>query len=117
MSNAAHPGFARTDLISNGPGDKGILARSSKFLGRFLSQSAADGALPTLYAATAPEAMPAGYYGPKNMFEMKGPVVAAVIASAAKDTAAARRLWEVSEKLTGAAWKGSFFRIESLMAR
>ena len=104
LSNAAHPGYARTDLIANGPGTDSILARLAKFMGLFLSQSAADGALPILYAATDPDARPAGYYGPKNMFEMKGPVVAAVIDRAAQDLAAAKQLWNVSEKLTCATW-------------
>ena len=104
LSNAAHPGYARTDLIANGPGTDSILARLAKFMGLFLSQSAADGALPILYAATDPDARPAGYYGPKNMFEMKGPVVAAVIDRAAQDLAAAKQLWNVSAELTGAPW-------------
>jgi len=104
LSNAAHPGYARTDLIANGPGVDSILAKLAKFMGLFLSQSAADGALPILYAATDPDARPAGYYGPKNMFEMKGPVVAAVIDRAAQDLAAAKQLWNVSAELTGAPW-------------
>jgi NAD(P)-dependent dehydrogenase (short-subunit alcohol dehydrogenase family) len=104
LSNAAHPGYARTDLISNGPGNSSIQGRLGKLLGRFLSQNAADGALPTLYAATAPEARPGGYYGPRNMFELKGPVAAAVIDRAAQNADAAKRLWEVSEELTGVSW-------------
>jgi len=104
LSNAAHPGFSRTDLISNGPGDASIEARIVKLIGRFISQTAAEGALPTLFAATAPEARPAGYYGPKNMFEMNGPVAAAAISRAAQDVAAAKRLWDVSEELTGVSW-------------
>jgi NAD(P)-dependent dehydrogenase (short-subunit alcohol dehydrogenase family) len=103
-SNAAHPGYARTDLIANGPGKNSVQSRMSIFLGRFLSQTAADGALPTLYAATDPDAQPAGYYGPRDRFELRGPVVNAVIGRAAKDEAAAQRLWEISEQLTGVTW-------------
>jgi NAD(P)-dependent dehydrogenase (short-subunit alcohol dehydrogenase family) len=101
MSNAAHPGFARTDLIANGPGANGLLGLLSKLLQPFISQSAAAGALPTLFAATSPEAKPAGYYGPNGFFELKGPPAAAKIMPQAKDAAAAARLWDVSAALTG----------------
>jgi NAD(P)-dependent dehydrogenase (short-subunit alcohol dehydrogenase family) len=101
MSNAAHPGFARTDLIANGPGANGLLGLLSKLLQPFISQSAAAGALPTLFAATSPEAKPAGYYGPNGFFELKGPPAAAKIMPQANDAAAAARLWDVSAVLTG----------------
>ena len=101
MSNAAHPGFARTDLIANGPGANGLLGLLSKLLQPFISQSAAAGALPTLFAATSPEAKPAGYYGPNGFFELKGPPAAAKIMPQANDAAAAARLWDVSAALTG----------------
>ena len=100
MSNAAHPGFARTDLIANGPGANGLLGLLSKLLQPFISQSAAAGALPTLFAATSPEAKPAGYYGPNGFFELKGPPAAAKIMPQANDAAAAARLWDVSAALT-----------------
>jgi NAD(P)-dependent dehydrogenase (short-subunit alcohol dehydrogenase family) len=73
MSNAAHPGYARTDLIPNGPGAGGLLWRINTLLQPFISHSAADGALPTLFAATSPQAEPAGYYGPNRFYELKGP--------------------------------------------
>src|SRR6202011_5541713 len=79
MSNAAHPGYARTDLIANGPGAGGLLGLLNGFLQPALSQSAAEGALPTLFAATSPEAKPAGYYGPNGFYELKGPPVPAKI--------------------------------------
>ena len=101
LSNAAHPGYARTELIANGPGVHSPFAALTSVLGPLISQSAADGALPTLFAATSPEAVAGGYYGPSHMFEMKGPPKRARVAAAARDTAAASRLWEVSEKLTG----------------
>ena len=101
MSNAAHPGYARTDLIANGPGASGLLWQLSKSLQPFVSQSAAEGALPTLFAATSPEAKPAGYYGPNWFYELKGSPVAAKIMPQAKDAAAAARLWDVSAALTG----------------
>src|SRR5258708_26455109 len=53
MSNAAHPGYARTDLITNGPGASGLFWQINKSLRPFVSHSAAQGALPTLFAATS----------------------------------------------------------------
>jgi len=104
MSNAAHPGFARTDLIPNGPGTGGLAMIGSTVLGTFLSHSAAAGALPTLFAATSPQAIPAGYYGPNGFYEMKGPVAAAKVLPQARDESVARKLWQVSEQLTGVQW-------------
>ena len=100
MSNAAHPGYARTDLIANGPGDS-LLWRLSKSLQPLISQSAAEGALPTLFAATSLDAKAAGYYGPNWFYELKGPPVPAKIMPQAKDAASAARLWDVSAALTG----------------
>jgi NAD(P)-dependent dehydrogenase (short-subunit alcohol dehydrogenase family) len=104
MSNAAHPGYARTDLIPNGPGTGGLHGMLSRVLGPLFSHSAADGALPTLFAATSPQAKPMGYYGPKGIYELRGPVAPAYVAPVAKNAALARKLWEVSEKLTGVPW-------------
>jgi NAD(P)-dependent dehydrogenase (short-subunit alcohol dehydrogenase family) len=101
MSNAAHPGYARTDLIPNGPGTSGLLWRINKFLQPFVSHSAAAGALPTLFAATSPSAEAAGYYGPNWFYELKGPPVPAKIMPQAKDAAVAARLWDISAALTG----------------
>jgi NAD(P)-dependent dehydrogenase (short-subunit alcohol dehydrogenase family) len=104
MSNAAHPGYARTDLIPNGPGTGGLKGAGAKLVGSFMSHSAAAGALPTLFAATSPAATPMGYYGPNGFYELKGPVAPAKVLSQAKDETVARRLWEVSERLTGVQW-------------
>jgi NAD(P)-dependent dehydrogenase (short-subunit alcohol dehydrogenase family) len=104
MSNAAHPGYARTELIPNGPGTGGLKGIGAKVLGSFMSHSAAAGALPTLFAATSPEAVPNGYYGPNGFYELKGPVAPAKVFPQAKDEAVARKLWEVSEQLTGVKW-------------
>jgi len=101
MSNAAHPGYARTDLIANGPGARGLLWQINKLLRPYISQSAAEGALPTLFAATSPEAKAAGYYGPNGFYELKGLPVPAKIMPQAEDAAAAARLWDVSAALTG----------------
>jgi len=100
LSNAAHPGYALTDLIANGPGTRGLLGQLGKILQPFASHSAAEGALPTLFAATSPEAQPGGYYGPNWFYELKGPPEPAKIMPQAKDAAAATRLWDTSAALT-----------------
>jgi NAD(P)-dependent dehydrogenase (short-subunit alcohol dehydrogenase family) len=105
LSTAAHPGYAVTNLQTSGPGEGNFSMRLlSIFLKPLLSQDAASGALPTLLAATDPEVVPGGYYGPKNFQEMKGPPVPAKIAPAAEDTALAQRLWAESERLTGVSY-------------
>jgi NAD(P)-dependent dehydrogenase (short-subunit alcohol dehydrogenase family) len=101
MSNAAHPGYARTDLITNGPGARGVLSQINKLLGPLISHSAAEGALPTLFAATSPEAKAAGYYGPNGFYELKGPPAPAKIMPRAEDATVAARVWDVSAVLTG----------------
>ena len=101
MSNAAHPGYARTELISNGPGSTGFMWYLSRLLEPAVSHSAAAGALPTLYAATSPKAKASGYYGPDGFSELKGSPAPANISARANDVAPAARLWDISEKLTG----------------
>ncbi|MDB5378629.1 MAG: family NAD(P)-dependent oxidoreductase [Rubritepida sp.] len=105
MSNAAHPGYARTGLQSTGPqmgrSGPGLMQRVGSVLEPFLSQSAANGALPTLFAATSPEAEGGTMYGPDGFYELKGPPRRAHILDHALDRDVAARLWEVSEQLTG----------------
>jgi len=100
-SLAAHPGISRTDLLPNGAGAWSFPGMMRRFLW-FLFQPAAQGALPTLYAATSPQARAGGYYGPDRLGEIRGHPTAAVIPPRALDTAAAARLWDESERLTGA---------------
>ncbi|MDX2235619.1 MAG: SDR family oxidoreductase [Hyphomonadaceae bacterium] len=97
---AAHPGIARTALLHNAPGrwsGPGV-ARSALW---FLFQPVWQGALPTLFAATAPDAAPGGYYGPDGAAEIRGYPAPARIPPRALDADAAARLWAVSETLTG----------------
>jgi NAD(P)-dependent dehydrogenase (short-subunit alcohol dehydrogenase family) len=101
MSLAAHPGIARTDLIANGPGLNRVTELVYGLVQPFISQSAARGALPLLFAATAPQAVAGGYYGPNGFRELKGAVGSARIMPQAWNTAVAARLWEVSAALTG----------------
>lgn len=102
-SAAAHPGWALTDLMANGPNSEGrqfVLNALFSVLQPWLSQSAAAGALPTLFAATSPLAMAAGYYGPDGFYELKGAPTSAKISARARDTDVGARLWEASEQLT-----------------
>ena len=92
-ATAAHPGWTGTDLQRN----TGLV----RFLNPIFAMSPAEGALPTLRAATDPEAEGASYWGPSRFFEMNGPPAAARIPAHARDAAVAERLWEVSERLTG----------------
>lgn len=104
LSVAAHPGYARTEMFAHGPGKRSVMNRMHRSLGMVLSHSAASGAVPVLFAATSPKAKPGGYYGPQGLLGMAGPSGAAYVSERAQDFDAAQRLWETSEKLTGADW-------------
>ncbi|MBV4552033.1 SDR family oxidoreductase [Pseudomonas sp. SWRI102] len=99
-SIAAHPGVAVTELIARGPGlNSEFGQRWAK--DRDVYHSAAQGALPTLYAATAPQTVGGAYYGPTGDEEKRGPLGFAKTPVAATNVADAERLWAVSERLTG----------------
>lgn len=101
-SLAAHPGYSRTDLIENGAGPpRGLMALQVKIVTAIASQDAASGALPAIMAATVPEVEKRGYFGPARFMGVKGPPTQVKLPSKALDDAAALRLWEVSERLTG----------------
>jgi NAD(P)-dependent dehydrogenase (short-subunit alcohol dehydrogenase family) len=106
MCNAAHPGFAVTELIANGQGADSFTGKMMAFVNPFLSQSAAAGALPTLYAAAAPEAVGGALYGPNGFMEMKGAPKRVKIAAAATKPGVGERLWAASEELTGVRFEG-----------
>ncbi|HEX2591480.1 MAG TPA: SDR family oxidoreductase [Rhizomicrobium sp.] len=102
LSDAAQPGYARTDLIANGPGIDSFFSRvTAAILRPIFSQSASDGALPIVFAAASPQAAKSGYYGPQGLFELKGPVGKSSVPPPAQDARVAAQLWAVSEKLTG----------------
>jgi NAD(P)-dependent dehydrogenase (short-subunit alcohol dehydrogenase family) len=104
QSIAAHPGVANTNLFQVGdfnPVDKAIRRVMGPVIGALLG-TALDGALPTIYAAVAPGARAGGYYGPQGFQEMRGgDAGVAEVAPQAKDEAAAARLWQRCEELTG----------------
>ena len=76
----------------------------SRTLGPLFSHSAAAGALPTLFAATSPDAHGGGYYGPNGFYEMKGTPAPAKIMPQALDADVSARVWDASIALTGAMW-------------
>jgi NAD(P)-dependent dehydrogenase (short-subunit alcohol dehydrogenase family) len=102
ISNAAHPGYARTNLQTSGPGRE--LNALEKFITPFMSHDAAHGALPTLRAATASDTSTGAYYAPEKMFHLKGYPVPVAIPKPALDEAAGRRLWSAAEDLTATKW-------------
>jgi NAD(P)-dependent dehydrogenase (short-subunit alcohol dehydrogenase family) len=96
-SVAAHPGYAATGLQSH---TQSVQDQIMSVANLVLAQSAAMGALPTLYAAT--EDVPgAAYAGPGGLLEQRGHPQLVNMSGAAKDPEAASRLWEASEELTG----------------
>jgi NAD(P)-dependent dehydrogenase (short-subunit alcohol dehydrogenase family) len=99
-SVAAHPGYSATNLQFH------TQSFQDQIMGVFnhvIAQSAAMGALPTLYAATT-DVPGAAYAGPDGLFEQRGHPKLVDMSGAAKDPDAARRLWEVSEELTGVSY-------------
>ncbi len=104
VSAGAHPGFAATNLQFTGPrsGGTSLTARGMGVATRLIAQPATEGALPLLYAATAPDVQGGQYFGPDGWGEMRGhhPKLVA-FSAAAHDEPAAARLWSVSEELTG----------------
>jgi NAD(P)-dependent dehydrogenase (short-subunit alcohol dehydrogenase family) len=100
MSVIAHPGVAVTNIVSNGMGT-GLRGRIVNALMPFVAQSDDRGSWPLLYAATSPDAHGGGYYGPDGIAEIKGTPTEVKPKPHATDEAAGKRLWEISETLTG----------------
>jgi NAD(P)-dependent dehydrogenase (short-subunit alcohol dehydrogenase family) len=98
IAAAAHPGGSNTELMRNLPR---VVAAASSLLVEPLMQDAALGALPTLRAATDPAVRGGQYFGPDGFAELRG--YPKVVASSAQshDVELQRRLWVVSEELTG----------------
>src|ERR1700730_14852097 len=101
-SMLAHPGYSATNLQSSGP--RGPLRVVMQIGNRVLAQSAAMGPLDELYAAVAPSAESGKVYGPGGFRELRGYPVESEPDSAARNEDTARRLWDLSEKLTGVTW-------------
>ena len=99
ISVLAHPGYTATNLQSTGP--TGVMKHLMSVSNRLVAQGADKGALPTLYAATAPGVDGGDYYGPDGFMEMRGDPTHVDVIAEGRDAEVARRLWEVSEELTG----------------
>ncbi len=100
---AAHPGYADTALQSKGPEMEGSAwkVRLYNLANDLLAQSAAQGALPVLFAATAEGVEQGGYYGPDGLFRMKGDPAPDRPNPRRVTDESARKLWTLSEQLTG----------------
>jgi len=105
-SVAAHPGYASTHLQSSGPGIGGgitsiLNVTVMKVTNLVFAQSDEMGALPTLYAATVPDMPAGGFAGPSGPGEIRGHPKLVGSNRASRSEADAKRLWEISEELTG----------------
>ncbi|WP_158886718.1 oxidoreductase [Amycolatopsis anabasis] len=97
-SMAAHPGYANTNLQGR---TESIQDFGMRLMNRFLAQSAERGALPTLYAATKPDLPGGSFAGPNLPGEMWGHPHRVRSNRASRDREVQRKLWELSEELTG----------------
>ncbi len=93
LTTAAHPGWTSTELQRN----MGVL----EFLNGIFAQDISMGALPTLRAATEADLTGAEYFGPGGFMEIRGYPVRVKSNQLSKDEAIAKRLWKISEDLTG----------------
>jgi NAD(P)-dependent dehydrogenase (short-subunit alcohol dehydrogenase family) len=100
ISLAVHPGISMTNIMVNGPGTKNLTAIVLRILAPIMIQPDDAGALPTLYAATSPDAKGGEYIGPDGFQEFKGSPVVVRPRPQALDEATGQRLWTVSEELT-----------------
>ncbi|HEY7015720.1 MAG TPA: SDR family oxidoreductase [Streptosporangiaceae bacterium] len=105
ISNAAHPGFTRTNLQTAGASLGRDKPRRTIYNSLHIlpSQGVETGTEPLLYAATSPGAVNGGYYGPGAWFGLVGPTTTVRIPRSARDDATAARLWAEAERLTGVA--------------
>ncbi len=103
ISVGAHPGYSATNLQYAGPSleqsslQHGLISVANALF----AQSSEMGALPTLYAATAPDVNGCDYIGPGGFIHMRGYPVKELSSKASYEETAARRLWAISEEMTG----------------
>jgi NAD(P)-dependent dehydrogenase (short-subunit alcohol dehydrogenase family) len=105
-SVACHPGYAATNLQYRGPEAEGSRVRKAtmRVANAVFAQSAERGALPMLYAATAPGIEGGEYVGPGGLFDMRGYPELQRSSDRSYDRGTARRLWTISEESTGVAY-------------
>jgi NAD(P)-dependent dehydrogenase (short-subunit alcohol dehydrogenase family) len=102
ISAASHPGYAATDLQTKGPqmSGNGLMTGLMTLGNALFGQPAAQGAWPSLYAATMPDVEGGDYFGPRGIAEWRGSPKRVKPIKSAYDAETARRLWDVSEQLT-----------------
>ncbi len=96
LATCCHPGASRTNLGNNTVFGMKLIT----FFMQPILQSAAQGAEPTLMAATYPEAKPGAYYGPGGLFKLRGHPIEAKTTDSAKDMPAAKTLFDRLEEIT-----------------
>lgn len=109
MVVAAHPGYSDSKLIEKGPEMNGhnFLVKAARIVNRIVAQSTEMGALPQLYAATSPDAVHRGYYGPGGFGGMRGYPQRAYPQRKKVSQDVQERLWALSEKMTGVSFLSS----------
>ncbi|HEY6881268.1 MAG TPA: hypothetical protein VI299_24750, partial [Polyangiales bacterium] len=101
VAAAGHPGYASTNLELRAVEGRGRLRSTLvRFYSPLLAQPAASGALPQLYAATAPGVRGGDYYGPR-LLQVWGSPKKVGSSRRSRDAETMKRLWELSEQLTG----------------
>ncbi|WP_182881447.1 oxidoreductase [Microbispora sp. H10949] len=101
VSVVAHPGLSRSNLTPRAWEHRGRIGRIFARGGLLVTQPAERGALPQLFAATAPGVRGGQFFGPSGLFETRGRVVEVRPSAHAADPAVGRRLWTAAEDLTG----------------
>jgi NAD(P)-dependent dehydrogenase (short-subunit alcohol dehydrogenase family) len=103
VAAAAHPGNSATHLLATSTDASGyrLVGQVMNWGNRLVAQPDSAGALPQLYAATMPDVIPGEYFGPDGLFQLRGHPTRVGSSAAARDDEAARRLWQLSEELTG----------------
>jgi NAD(P)-dependent dehydrogenase (short-subunit alcohol dehydrogenase family) len=109
ISVFAHPGYSDTNLQSTGP--TGLMKAVLRIGNQLMAQSPESGALPQLYAATAPGVEGGEYYGPDGRREMRGHPTKVRAKRAAYDPEIGERLWRESEELTGVSYLSGGARV------
>ncbi|MFG2087294.1 MULTISPECIES: oxidoreductase [unclassified Spirillospora] len=106
---AAHPGYAATDVLYVGPrmANNRIQELWYRFTTALVAKPTEQGAWPSLYAACAPGVVPGESYAPQGRVQIRGPVGRVRTPDRAEDPDLGRRLWQVSEKLTGVSYDAS----------
>jgi len=99
ISVLAHPGVSKSNLATNGA--TAIERLTVRVITALIAQPTARGALPELYAATAPGIRGGQFFGPTGFQEMRGPVGPVGASGEASDPAVGARLWATSADLTG----------------